>query len=173
MAVENLSHPTRPEAATLRVLRGKFSEPINTFFPDGIYRTIRIVRSGSGMLGLKEHYDSRDWAGIFRHCMFTARVATFLSEKFKEAGYPVNPGTVTQAHIVSHPKRRVWDEARWYPQYVKNAGIIAETPNEILGFTYLVEKEMPEDVVTVVAALAHGFKGDPAIYNSWEYRLSS
>lgn len=165
-------YPTRPQADTLKVLEGTLSDPFKVR-QDDHERLARIVVDGSGFLGLQDYYDNRDWAGINKHVRMTARVATYLAEKMQDAGYAVEPGLVLQAHLVSHPARRRWDEAGMYPNLVPYASIIREIPNEVLGTLYLIDQRMPKDIVKIVAALVHGYKGNKEIYDTWEYKLAS
>jgi predicted porin len=111
---------SRPEGKILEVLKGKTKsfESVVSQKPgrEGVLPNVMLVEEGSGMVGLEKAEENREWSGIFNHILKTARVATFLAERLKEVGVPIDPNNVLNTILVSHSGRRQWDEARWYPK---------------------------------------------------------
>lgn len=124
MAAKIESFP-KPKGKILDVLKGEISEPIKTkSFKAGQESKIvdtRIVKKGSGMIGLENAEDNKEWSGIFEHVIRTSRLASFLAKKLKEKGIDIDPSIVLNTVLVSHSGRRQWDESRWYPDIVDNS----------------------------------------------------
>lgn len=170
--------PIRPKAEVLEALKGQISEPLTTVSNKpgkvGEKVSVRIVKEGPGMVGLCDFYDSREWAGIFNHVLLSARYATYFSKKLSEAGFDSNPKRVLNGMLVSHPGRRQWDEATWYPEIVEDEKEKRSISNETLGMQ-LIQGNVPRDVFELVVALGHnveGFAVDPSVYDSWDFKIA-
>lgn len=175
MATERL---VRPRAEVLEALKGQISAPLTTISNKpgkvGEEVSVRIVKDGPGMVGLCDFFDSREWAGILNHVLLSARYATHFSKKLSEAGFESNPKRVLNGMLVSHPGRRQWDEAGWYPEIVENAREKRSISNETLGMQ-LIQGNVPQDVFELVVALGHnveGFAVDPSVYDSWDFKIA-
>ena len=92
----------------------------------------------------------------------------------RDAGFETNPQRILNGMIVSHPGRRQWDEAGWYPEAVEDAEAKRSISNETLGMR-LIQGKVPQDAFELVVALGHnveGFSVDPAIYDSLDYQIA-
>jgi hypothetical protein len=113
---------TVPDSNVLEALRGDVSElkytvsqkPANK----GQEVAVKIVTDGSGMVGLVDSVDNREWAGIFNHFVKTARIATYLGRELQDNGVEVDTILLLNAILISHAGRRQWDEATRYPDLV-------------------------------------------------------
>lgn len=164
-----------PSPGIIDVLKGTVSEPIQTISRkpgfDGQLVTVRIAIEGPGMFGLTDWQDNREWSGIFNHCILSARYATYFAQRLIQAGHEINSQLILDGMIVSHPGRRQWDEAGWYPEVVPGAETKMAMYNETLGLR-LIKGKVPEGVFQLVSSLAYDDGTDPEVYNSWEHRLS-
>lgn len=168
-----------PTQGVVEALKGTVSESIKTISQKpgqkGKEVVVRIVKDGPGLFGLTGMEDNKEWSGIFNHTILSARYSVYFAEKMLKADYETHPQTILDAMIVSHAGRRVWDEASWYPQAVPDADEKRRVTNETLGLR-LIKGKVPAKAFELVAALAHNPKGvdiDPAIYNSWDYKITS
>lgn len=167
---------TGPESRTLSVLKGKISEPVTTTShkPATMEQkvTVRLVEEGSGMAGLEDWQDNKEWSGIFNHIVKTARVATFLAAELQAREIEVNPQVVLNTVLVSHSGRRQWDEAIWYPGEVENSSEKATRRDQPLTEELLSTANFPESVLNVVKA--HGFVifYPIEIMDTWEKKVS-
>ncbi len=178
---QEFNKPTElsPTPGVVDALRGKIAEPIQTISQkpgeEGTFTRVRLLLSGSGQFGLKDRKDNKEWSGIFNHSILSARYSVHFAEKMAKAGYETHPQTILDAMIVSHAGRRSWDEAGWYPQAAPDAREKRSISNETLGLQ-LIQGKVPQDAFALVAALAHNLEGfdlDPAMYDSWDYKLTS
>lgn len=173
-----MERPVRPRAEILEVLKGEISGPITTVSnkPGQVGQEVEVnlVKEGSGMLGLEYALDNREWAGINNHIWLTARFATHFSRRLKEAGYETDPQRVLNGMLASHPGRRQWDEAGWYPDVVSDAQGKRSISNETLGMQ-LIQGKVPQEDFELVVALGHnveGFSADSSIYDSWDFKVA-
>lgn len=164
-------------------LRGEISEPIQTIShkpgSDGELVNIRIAIEGPGLFGLTDWKDNKEWSGITNHVLLSARYAVYFAQKMKEAGFLTNPQRVLNGMLVSHPGRRQWDEAGWYPEVVADASAKRSISNETLGIQlihdHVIFGKIPFNAFELVVALGHnveGFSVDPAIYTSWDFKVA-
>lgn len=167
-----------PDPRVIDALRGEVSEPIRTVSSkpgfEGKQVEVRVVRDGPGLFGLTDWEDNKEWSGITNHILLSARYAVYFAQKMHDAGYEANPQRILDGMIVSHPGRRQWDEAGWYPDAVEDAQTKRSISNETLGMQ-LIQGKVPEDAFELVVALGHnveGFSVDPSIYDSWDYKLA-
>lgn len=146
----------RPEGDILRVLQGETVEvhDVNSLKPgtSGDASTVKLVESGSGMVGLREAKENQEWSGIFNHIMTTARLATFLAQKMKEAGVVIDPGIVLNTILVSHSGRRQWDEAKWYPDSVPDAEKKAKMGDTKISLELLANAGISPTIIENVSA---------------------
>ncbi len=167
---------TGPESRTLNVLKGTISEPVITTSHKPVTMgqevSVRLVQEGSGMAGLEDREDNKEWAGIFNHILKTARVATFLGKELQRQGKEVDPNIILNTVLASHSGRRQWDEATWYPDAVENASEKASKRDQPLTEELLSSAHLPESVVSVVRA--HGFVifYPIEIMDTWEKKVS-
>ena len=173
-----MERPVRPRAEILEALCGEISEPIETVSNKlgqiGERVTVRVAKAGPAMLGLADAIDNREWSGINNHIWLSARYATHFSQGLKAAGYDTNPDRVLNGMLDSHPGRRQWDEAGWYPQAAPDAAEKGSISNETLGMR-LIQGKIPQDAFELIVALGHnveGFSVDPSIYESWDYKIA-
>src|SRR3989344_5611307 len=159
-------------------LRGEISEPIQTIShkPDHGAQLVkvRIAKEGPGLFGLTDWEDNKEWSGITNHVLLSARYAVYFAQKMRDAGFETNPQRILNGMIVSHPGRRQWDEAGWYPEAVEDAEAKRSISNETLGMR-LIQGKVPQDAFELVVALGHnveGFSVDPAIYDSLDYQIA-
>lgn len=104
-----------PDINCIGALKGEVSQPFQ-LKEDKIGR-IAIV--GPCMFGLLDENDKKDWYGIFNHQVTIARYSSFLACECEKRGVKVDPQEILNGCLISHSGRRQWDEARWYPQVVK------------------------------------------------------
>lgn len=168
----------RPKAEIIDALRGEISEPVETTSnkPDQVGEkvSVRLVKNGAGMLGLEDAVDNKDWSGILNHVLLSARYATHFSKELKQRGMEANPERVLNGMIVSHPGRRQWDEAGWYPEAVADSIGKRSISNETLGMI-LIDGIVPQDAFELVVALGHnveGFSVDPSIFDSLDFKIA-
>lgn len=162
----------------IEALRGEISDPIRTIShkpgSEGEMVEVRLVKEGPGLFGLSDWRDSREWAGITSHVLLSARYAVYFAQRLANAGHDVNAQRILDGMIVSHPGRRQWDEAFWYPEAVKDAKAKRSISNETLGMR-LIQGKVPQEAFELVVALGHdveGFSVDPAIYQSWDFKVA-
>lgn len=173
MSLKDLS----PNPDVVNALRGTISEPLQTISrkpgSNDQVVTVRIALEGPGMFGLTDWEDNKEWSGIFNHCILSARYATYFAEGTAQAGYSVSPQVILDGMIISHPGRRQWEEAIWYPGIAPNAEVKRAITNETLGLS-LIQGKIPEEIFRLVSSLAFSeeFPVDPQVYESWEHRLS-
>src|SRR3989344_6171006 len=168
----------RPRAEVLAVMKGEVSEPVETISnkPGSVGETVRVslVREGVGMAGLSDWRDNREWSGINNHEWLSGRIAVNFSQRMASVGYDTHPERVLNTMLASHKGRRQWDEAGWYPDAVSDSASKRIVSNETLGMR-LIKGKIPYDVFELVVALGHnvsGFSVDPAIYDSWDYKIA-
>ncbi len=173
-----ISHDLYPDPRVVDALRGIISEPIQTIShkpgSEGQLTTVRLAKEGPGMFGLTDWQDNKEWSGIFNHIVLSARYSIHLAQLMAQAGYETNPQRILNGMIVSHAGRRQWDEAGWYPEVIEDAQAKRSISNETLGMQ-LIQGKVPKDAFELVVALGHnatGFSVDPAIYNSWDFKLT-
>lgn len=169
----------RPTPGIENALCGEVSRPqlVTSQKPGSEGQTVEVslVTTGSGQFGLTSWRDNKEWAGIFNHSVLTARIASHLAMQLAKREHPVDPQLIIDTMIVSHPGRRQWDEARWYPDAAPNAAERTKVTNETLGLR-IIQGHVPEKAFKIVTALAHGnkeFPPDPDTLASLEYRLTS
>ncbi|RJQ38218.1 hypothetical protein C4559_01970 [Candidatus Microgenomates bacterium] len=168
-----------PDGSVIDTLYGVISDPIETISykpgPDfGKLVNVRIVKDGVGLLGLTDWKDNKEWSGIVNHVLLSTRYDLYFSQKMAEKGCPVNLKRAANGMISSHDGRRVWDEANWYKGAVENGEVKRNISNETLGMQLVLGK-IPQDAFELVVALGHnveGFKVDPKIYDSWDYKIA-
>ncbi len=167
-----------PTSGVVDVLRGSISEPIKTISQKpgqaGQEVEVCIVKEGSGMFGLSDWRDNKEWSGIFNHSLLTARYSVYFAQELAKAGYETHPQTILDAMIVSHAGRRAWDEANWYPQAAPDAQEKTRIPNEHLGLR-LIHGKVPADTFALVASLAHnpeGFASDSKAHKSLDHKIA-
>lgn len=168
----------KPDPRVIDALRGEISEPIQTIShkpgSEGQQVQVRLVKEGPGLFGLVDWEDNKEWSGITNHVLLSARYAVYFAQKMHDAGYEANPQRILNGMIVSHPGRRQWDEAGWYPDVIEDAQAKRSISNETLGMQ-LIQGKVPQDAFELVVALGHnveGFSVDPSIYESWDYKLA-
>lgn len=94
----------------------------------------QLLMEGSGMFGLKDKDDAKEWKGIFNHTVGSARHTFFLfnrlseaikkdpkiKEKLQEAGFDfsefdkLDAETLRDFMFMDHLTRRQYDETNWY-----------------------------------------------------------
>lgn len=160
------------------VLRGIVSEPITTpsykGTDNGKLVTVRVALENPCMAGLVDWQDNKEWWGINHHCLLCARGAVHYAQPLSEAGLDINSQNLLDTMRVSHAGRRQWDEAGWYPDAAPDAAYKKSHSNETLGLR-LIHGKVPKRVFELVAALAHNleeFSVNPAVYDSWNYKLA-
>src|SRR3989344_4753961 len=168
----------RPDPRVIEALRGEISEPIQTISrkPGSEDRQVkvRVVREGPGLFGLTDWEDNKEWSGITNHILLSARYAVYFAQKMHDAGYEADPQRILDGMIVSHPGRRQWDEAGWYPEAIEDAQAKRSISNETLGMQ-LIQGKVPQDAFELVVALGHnveGFSVDPSIYESLDFKIA-
>lgn len=168
----------RPKAEIIDALRGEISEPVKTTSnkPGQVGETvnIRLVKSGAGMLGLEDAQDNKEWSGILNHVLLSARYAAHFSKELKRRGIEANPDRVLNGMIVSHPGRRQWDEAGWYPEAVADSKGKRSISNETLGM-HIIDGKVSRDAFELVVALGHNverFSVDPSIFDSLDFKIA-
>lgn len=168
----------KPDPRVIDALKGKISAPIQTMSHkpgfEGKQVEVRVVREGPGLFGLTDWQDNKEWSGITNHVLLSARYAVYFAQKMRDAGYEAHPQGILNGMIVSHPGRRQWDEAGWYPEVIEDAQAKRSISNETLGMR-LIQGKVPQDAFELVVALGHnveGFSVDPSIYDSWDYKLA-
>lgn len=166
----------RPISKTLEALEGEVSEPVITIShkpgSEGKDVTVRLVKEGAGMAGLKEAEDNKEWAGIFNHLVKTARVATFLGQELQKKGENVNPNLILNTVLISHAGRRQWDEANWYPEVVENAQEKAEMGDQPLATPVLKKAGIPEEILEIVESHGVGTLYPIERMDTWEKKLA-
>jgi len=173
-----------PTLEIVDVLRGTISEPVKTISNKpgqvGQEVEVRLALDGPGMFGLTDWRDSREWSGIFNHTVLSVRYADHFAQGLESRGVAVDRQALMDAMIVSHPGRRQWDEAGWYPEAVsalvglEARWLRANETNEAVGLR-LIKGKVPDKVFNLVAALAHGqhhFEVPGEVYDSLEYKLA-
>jgi hypothetical protein len=163
----------RPQGDIMRVLKGKTEKvvPAEIKKPDtNVSDDISLVREGSGMVGLKEIHENKEWSGIFNHVIKTARVATYLAERLKGLGVDVDPKQVLNSILVSHSGRRQWDEARWYPKDATHAQEKVKKGDTELSLELLREAGVSPVIIDNVAA--HGTRNPEVDLDTWEKKLA-
>ena len=175
---QSSAHEYALNPIVVEALRGVISEPIKTTSHkpghEGGLVEVRIVKEGPGMFGLTDWRDNREWAGIMNHVFLSERYYVHFAQQMVEAGMEVNIQRGGDGMLGSHPGRRQWDEAGWYPEVVEEAEAKRSISNETLGMQ-LIQGKVPQDVFELVVALGHnveGFSVDPSIYDSWDYKLA-
>ena len=164
---------TRPQGDILKVLKGKTERvvPQEIKKPDTpLDSEISLVREGSGMVGLREVHENKEWSGIFNHVVKTARVATYLAERLKVLGADVDPKEVLNSILVSHSGRRQWDEARWYPKDSVDAEEKIKKGDTVLSLDLLRDSGVSPIIIENVAG--HGTKNPSVDLNTWEKKLA-
>lgn len=167
-----------PDQEVIDILRGVISEPMQTKShkpgSEGQPVTVRFALEGSGMHGLTDYIDNQTWWGISRmHQGLSARLAVYYGMVMQQAGYEVNLGTILSGMNISHPGRRPWEEACFYPEVAPDAAVRSAMTNETLGLL-LIQNKVPHDIFLLVASLAYSdkFPVDKKVYDSLEHRLS-
>lgn len=112
---------TPEHQSVIRKIPGKPDEP----------RQVKILTRGSGMFGLVDSADAKEWSGIFNHGVGFSRHAEGLYKRLKGLTYEqreklqrlgfnftffdqLDSGTIRDCALVHHCTRRQWDEYRWY-----------------------------------------------------------
>jgi len=167
-----------PDPRVVDVLRGTVSDPIQTIShkpgSEGQLVTIRLALEEPGMFGLEDWEDNKEWAGINNHTWLSTRYGVHFSRRMAQVGHETDPQRILNGMIVSHAGRRQSDEARWYPDAIKDSVAKLAVSNETLGMR-LIQGKVPQDAFELVVALGHnveGFSVDPAIFKTWDYRLA-
>lgn len=173
-----------PDPLVIDALRGKISEPTKTISyksgSAGEEVEVRLALEGPCHFGLEDWKDNKEWSGIFNHVLLSARYSTYFAQKLQEKGLNVNPQRILNAMIVSHPGRRQWDEAGWYPEAVDKflgegeAARRKSMSNETLGL-HLINRRVSQETFDLVAGLAHNltdFEINPDIHESLDYRIA-
>lgn len=164
--------PPRPHTAVLDVLKGSISEPIETVSnkpgSKGQVMKVRLVKQGSGMVGLKDGVDNQEWAGIFNHILITARVATFLGKQLREKGETVDLDYILNTILVSHAGRRQYDEATWYPSVVPDAAQKVEAGDTAITIGLLRDTCIAPVIVENVKAHGVGDTYPISQMDTWE-----
>jgi hypothetical protein len=172
----------RPRACSIENLKGKIVSQVDVVSyknRSDIQRVdVSVVEEGSGMMGLINAQDNKEWAGIFNHTLKTTRLAVMIAEAAKEKGIVVDAQLIMDAHLNSHTQRRSWDEAHWYPGLNPRLIDPAKVTAEVMGVQYLREKNAPEKVIEIVEALAHGSgtfgERTPSVAElTWEARIAT
>jgi len=173
-----------PTQGIVDVLRGTISGPVKTISHKpgqvGQEVEVRLAVDGPGMFGLEDWRDNKEWSGVFNHVAMSARLADHLAQCLQSSGQMVDRQTLMDSMIASHPGRRQWDEAGWYPDVVaklvgtEERWLRANMTNEQLGLR-LIGNKVPNEVFNLVAALAHGPYSNmipEEVYRSPEYKLA-
>jgi hypothetical protein len=136
--------------------------------------TVRIADEGSGMIGLENPQDNKDWSGMLNHVQLNRRLALHISKAGLQRGLDTDPTRIANGFDVSHAGRRVGEEARYYPGAVKEADEKASITYGSMG-AKIIEGKVPQSAFELVVALGHGteeFSVDPAIYDSLDYKIA-
>ena len=164
--------PPRPHAAILDALKGSISEPIETVSnklgSKGQVMKVRLVKKGSGMVGLKDGVDNQEWAGIFNHILITARMATFLGEQLREKGETVDLDYILNTILISHAGRRQYDEATWYPLAVLDAAQKVEAGDTAITIGLLRDTGIAPEIVENVKVHGVGDTYPISQMDTWE-----
>jgi hypothetical protein len=166
----------RPEAASVRAMTGKISEPVQTtsYKPgptEGKPVTVRLVQEGAGLWELEDWADNREWSGIGNHSLIVARLSSYLASELQKGGYQVDPRIVLNGSLHYHNGRRVWDEAGWYRDAVPGANEKRKVSNELLGFAMLKPAGVRQDTIEFVAVLSDAPDKNENLKQSWDYKI--
>ena len=174
----NISAELTIDPRVVNALRGEISQPIQTIShrpgSEGIQVEVRLAKEGPGLFGLIDWKDNKEWSGITNHVLLSTRYAVYFAQEMAKAGHQTNPQRILNGGIGSHSGRRQSDEAGWYPEAVADAKSKRSISNETLGMQ-LIQGKVPQDAFDLVVALGHnveGFSVDPAIYDSWDFKIA-
>ena len=150
----------RSQADILEALKGKVSEPLEVVsnkpgFAEQTVR-VRLVEEGSGMVGLSDWRDNREWAGIFNHINKVAGGARTLLNLLKLNGHNVDPILGEHTVLVSHNARRQTDEATWYPDEVSDAERKRKLGDTPLSVEHLQNLGFEDELIESVRAHSIG-----------------
>ncbi|KXK09381.1 MAG: hypothetical protein UZ22_OP11002001063 [Microgenomates bacterium OLB23] len=105
-------------ADVLSVMQGSISTPkevVSFKNPnEPVHAIVQLVQEGSGLIGLEDVEDNKEWSGLFNHILLTARVASYLGRELQKIGEHVDVHLLKAAILSSHSGRRKWDESNWY-----------------------------------------------------------
>ncbi len=165
-----------PSGHILKVLKGTVIGPVETLSEKpttkGQTVSVYLASEGSGMVGLEDAGDNREWAGILNHILKTARIATFLSEELKESGEEVDTGTLLNTILVSHSGRRQYDEATWYPAVVQDSGAKKQAGDTQIALELLEKAGVLPTIIENVRAHGVGTTYPISQMDTWEKKLA-
>lgn len=168
--------PVFPSSWALKNLEGKIKKHQGVLSYRGRPNDIRpvdvsLVVEGSGMVGLKDSADNKEWAGIFNHVMRMTGFSVYIATELVRKGIKINRELLINGGLNSHTQRRAWDEANWYPGVNPQRIDPQVITNEHMGVIYLRGKGVSKEVVSLVEALDRTSESD--VRNTWEYRIAA
>lgn len=144
--------PIGPSSNILEALGGiSFSKPKHLRKPNGQDITTRLVREGSGMVGLEDRVENEEWAGIFNHYLKVAGASLQIARLLKLNGQEINPQLVLDSVVLSHSGRRQYDEAVRYPDQVDKAKTKQEIGDMQVGLNILKDKDLPSELLEMLS----------------------
>ncbi|MBI5221724.1 MAG: hypothetical protein HY979_02895 [Candidatus Magasanikbacteria bacterium] len=162
----------RPQGDILRALKGATEKyPLKEKLePDSnMPDEVSLVKEGSGIIGLREVHENKEWSSLFNHFVKTARVATYLAERLRAVGVKVDPKQVLNSMLVSHVGRRQWEEARRYPEQIKDAEKKVKSGETAINVALLMDVGVSSVIINNIAA--HGTRNPKVDLDTWEKKL--
>ncbi len=160
----------------LRVMQGSVSDPEEVASyknpNEPTPTTVRLVQEGSGLIGLENVEDNKEWSGLFNHVLLTARVASYLGRELQKAGVPVDVNLLKAAILSSHSGRRMWDESNWYKEAVPDYETKQGKTDTDLALDLLRSAHLPDELIETVEAHAIGKPYPYEKMDSWEKKLA-
>ena len=173
MLESRANHPVLgPSSLSLEILvDGVFTEKMNLQKTNGQEVSTRLVLEGSGMAGLEDPLENREWAGMFNHYAKTAGVTLLLAELLKLNGHEVDPQLLLDGVMVSHNGRRQTDEAQFYKDQVKGSEERASNRDDYVSNNNLLRFGAPQDLIDIVSVhgLGRSFPFEDA--RTWSQKL--
>jgi hypothetical protein len=146
-----LAHPS---SATLEIMRdARFTKQQTSYITNGQEGT-RLVIDGSGMIGLENMAENKEWAGLFNHCVKIAGASLKLGRLLQYNGHEIDLQLLLDTVMLSHNGRRQYEEARRYPNDVPRAEEKVAMGDTRIGLSNLKWRNVQPELVDMVAV--HG-----------------
>ncbi len=160
----------------LKVMQGSVTSPeevISFKNPnEPVHATVQLVQEGSGLIGLENVEDNKEWSGLFNHVLLTARVASHLGRELQKVGEHVDINLLKAAILSSHSGRRMWDESNWYKDAVPDYKSKQGKTDTDLTLDLLRKAQLPEELIETVEAHAIGNPYPYEKMDTWEKKLA-